>query len=611
MKGQESRGYKYSVRQNSLYALKIALAKERLLVWFVAVNIFLAVAVQVTAIFLPRTVVAQILGEAELRALVVTILAFGAAALFFWTISEYFGTMAHARSRNLRFWARREILAKVITTDFANVEDQNFLNLKGKALATSEGDAGATEQIYKTLQAFGINVFGFVVYVVLLAAINPLIMLLVAATAFFGVLARKWANKWRFANDDFEAASLKRIRYITRIGQDYSLAKDVRIFTMIPWLQDIYETNMRLAHNFAKKAQKRQLVADIVDAAAAFIREGVAYAYLIWQVLFGGMAVADFVLMFAAIGGFSVWVSGIFNEYGQLSRHSLAYCRFREYLEYPDKFKREDGESFAPEQNKSYELELKNVSFRYVGANEDTLQNINLKIAPGEKLALLGLNGAGKTTMVKLLCGFYDPTEGQVLLNGKDIRDYNRREYYNLFTAVFQEFNILPLSVGENVSQRVWDESDHERVKKCMELAGIFDKIETLPQKAETRLLREVNEGAAELSGGETQKLMLARALYKDSPVLILDEPTAALDPIAESELYNRYSDLCAGKTSIFISHRMASTRFCDRIILLDGKIIAETGTHEELLAKNGKYAELFEIQSKYYREDFSGGEAV
>ena len=244
------------------------------------------------------------------------------------------------------------------------------------------------------------------------------------------------------------------------------------------------------------------------------------------------------------------------------------------------------------------------MSYRYPEADRDTISHLNLTIAPGEKLAVVGLNGAGKTTLIKLLCGFLEPTEGQVLLDGQDIRQYNRRDYYKLFSAVFQKFVILPGTIAENVAQRRTEEGiDRDRVAWCIQQAGLTDKIASLPQGLDTKMVRTVYEDAVELSGGETQRLMLARALYKNGPVLVLDEPTAALDPIAEDDIYQKYKGMTAGNTSIFISHRLASTRFCDRILLLDHGSIAEEGTHDQLLAKGGKYAQLFALQSRYYQK--------
>ena len=227
---------------------------------------------------------------------------------------------------------------------------------------------------------------------------------------------------------------------------------------------------------------------------------------------------------------------------------------------------------------------------------------MNLTIHPGEKLAIVGLNGAGKTTLVRLLCGFFDPTEGHVLLNGRDIREFNRREYYQLFSAVFQEFSVLDVTVAENIAQTV-ENINYEKIHDCIEKAGLSALIQELPKGLDTHVGKEVFLDGVLCSGGQTQRLMLARALYKDGPILMLDEPTAALDPIAENDIYMKYNDMTQGKTSIFISHRLASTRFCDRIIFMADGTIVEQGTHESLLAQDGEYAKLFEVQSRYYQE--------
>ena len=252
--------------------------------------------------------------------------------------------------------------------------------------------------------------------------------------------------------------------------------------------------------------------------------------------------------------------------------------------------------------NQSYEICLDHVSFAYEGAERNTISHINLTISPGEKLAVVGLNGAGKTTLIKLICGFLDPTEGAVLLNGKDIRQYNRRDYYRLFSAIFQDFSILEASVAENVAQSI-DAIDLKRVRECIRLSGLTQKVETLPDGLNTKLGRLVYEDGVELSGGQTQRVMLARALYKNAPVLVLDEPTAALDPIAEYDMYLKYSQMTHGRTSVFISHRLASTQFCDRILFLEQGRIVEEGSHKQLLDQKGHYARLFELQSRYYQE--------
>ena len=232
------------------------------------------------------------------------------------------------------------------------------------------------------------------------------------------------------------------------------------------------------------------------------------------------------------------------------------------------------------------------------------MEHISFKIEAGEKIALVGVNGAGKTTLTMLMCGLLVPDEGEVLLDGHSVLEYNRDEMYTLFGVVPQTYHLLPVSLARNIAAADRNEEiDWDRLNRCIEIAGLTEKITSLPDGAETPLDRTVNDNGIELSGGETQKLLLARLLYRDPLCIILDEPTAALDPIAGDRMYHQYNEIAAHATSVFISHRLASTRFCDRIYLLDGARFAEVGTHDELMAAHGKYRELFEVQSKYYRE--------
>ena len=230
-----------------------------------------------------------------------------------------------------------------------------------------------------------------------------------------------------------------------------------------------------------------------------------------------------------------------------------------------------------------------------------------MKISSAEHLAVVGLNGAGKTTLVKLICGLTDPTKGRVLYDGVDLKEYNRKSYYKLFSAVFQQFSILPVTIAEIVAESVSERVDREKVEMCLKLAGLWDKVSTLPKGLESDYSKAIYDDGVEFSGGEIQKLLLARALYKSAPVIILDEPTAALDPISESRLYETYNSMMRERSTVFISHRLASTRFCSRILMLEHGSICEEGTHESLLARRGKYYGLFETQAKYYRDNPNG----
>ena len=391
--------------------------------------------------------------------------------------------------------------------------------------------------------------------------------------------------------------------YVVNRSKDMKLAKDIRIFGIGPWLTELYEKYTRLMQDFYVKAYRQDMWADLLDVALAFLRNGAAYGLLIAMALRGELTAAAFVLYFTAVSGFAQWVTGIFSGLGALHRESLDIAALREFMEEPELFRFGDGKPLSVKKDHLYTLELRDVSFRYPGADHDTLSHVDLTLHPGEKLAVVGRNGAGKTTLIKLLCGLYDPTEGQVLLDGEDIRQYDRRDYYRHFAAVFQQFSILAGTMAENVAQTTGENVDRPKMWDCLERAGIADKVRELPQVEDTHLGREVYLDGVDLSGGQLQRLMLARALYKDAPVVVLDEPTAALDPIAESDLYQKYNDLTGNCTSVYISHRLASTRFCDRVLLIENGGIAEEGTHEELLEQGGRYAYLFNIQSKYDQE--------
>ncbi|MCL2665039.1 MAG: ATP-binding cassette domain-containing protein, partial [Defluviitaleaceae bacterium] len=333
---------------------------------------------------------------------------------------------------------------------------------------------------------------------------------------------------------------------------------------------------------------------------------GAAYAFLTYLLLENKIGLGDFIMLFAAIGGLSGWIDGVVTEMSNLFRESLEQCYRRIMIDFPDISNFGQGVSI-PSMETAPEIRLENVSYTYSGSETPVLENVNITIKPGERIAVVGINGAGKTTLIKLICGLYRPTTGRVLMAGLDIREYNRDEYFTLITAVFQDIFLLAESIIENVSQQPPDTTDKEKAMQCLNKAGLTDKINALSNGAYTLLVREVHEHAVDLSGGEKQKLALARALYKDAPVMILDEPTSALDPIAENEMYRQYAALTEGKTSVYISHRLASTRFCDRIPFLDGKTVAEEGSHDMLMKANGIYSQMYSLQASYYTEKKEG----
>lgn len=599
---------KYNLWQNTGFMLRTSRKYAKSVFPLCIVLALLSAGKSVAELLIAPAILNKIELSASLGSVVFTIAAFALVLMLLSGLRSYvdtnalFGRIA-VRSQGIYL----SISRKYAETSYPNLLNTDFLALGEKASAACAGNSESSEAIWTTLTDLMTSCIGFIVYLALLTNLNLWLAALVAATTAVSYFASKRINEWGYLHRSEELELTKKIEYANKTATSREFAKDIRMFGLRGWLEDLWGSTMRLYSAFCAKRERKYIWANIIDIVLTFLRNGIAYAFLIGITVKNGLPASQFLLYFAALSGFAQWVVEILDKLSVMHKQSLDISTIREFLDWNEPFDLNGGERIAFEPNKQYEIRLDDVSFRYPKADKDTLSHINLTVHPGEKLAIVGLNGAGKTTLVKLVCGFLDPTEGRILLNGEDIRKFNRNDYYALFSAVFQEFSVLDVTVKENVAQCV-DGIDETRVWQCIDKAGLTEKIQSLPKGIETHLGRRVFKDGVEFSGGQTQRLMLARALYKNAPILVLDEPTAALDPIAENDIYQKYNEMTHGRTSFFISHRLASTRFCDRIIFVDGGKIAEEGTHDELLKNGGGYAYLFEVQSKYYRSDNQDG---
>lgn len=405
----------------------------------------------------------------------------------------------------------------------------------------------------------------------------------------------------RVSNEFMDECVMENIRfekYGTYIA-DYGTGKDIRLYGIAESLLRDWEKGSTVLHEKAKKRSRGWLKADtprlIMDDAVKFA----ANAVLIAAAISGAVSVGSISKYVSAVVKL-LWAVTYLSRTVMLAAANSQYLkRYFSYFDIPNNMykgsltveKRDDTE---------YYVEFRDVSFRYPGSESYALRHVNLKFRIGEKLAIVGQNGSGKTTFIKLLCRLYDPTEGEILLNGVNVQKYDYDEYMSVFSVVFQDFSLFAFSLGQNVAAA--KSYDLQRAEHCLQMAGMDERLKAMPQGLNTCLYKHYDKDGVEISGGEAQKIALARALYKDAPFIILDEPTAALDPVAEYEVYSGFSNLVGDKTAVYISHRLASCRFCDNIVVFDGGHIVQCGSHETLMTEeNGLYHTLWTAQAQYY----------
>ena len=493
----------------------------------------------------------------------------------------------------------QQLLDKRLAVDFETAESKEFNEQAYAVYDSLYRNKAEMKDSFLIWQRFLIALASAALYGSILWLQSPFICVLVllpTVTAFF---LQKKAHAFDRKMRLLAQAPGRKMAYVEQKATDLKAGKDIRLFDLSGWLLDILHKERRVSETYVNRWERAYLAANCVNAVLCFLRDSCAYVFLILRIVQGRMAVSDFVWYMAIVASCQQACASFLEQGELLGKLNQDYSRLRSFL---------DGwnhtffkGTYQDVKSKAVEIEFRHVTFQYPESSRPCLEDLNFRIRAGEKIALVGLNGAGKTTLVKLLCGLYRPTSGEILVDGRNVLEYDRECYYQMISAVFQNTSLLPLSIAQNICAAPEKERNLTKLRKCLALAGIREKVDSLPQMENTSLGKGIIENAADLSGGERQKLWMARALYKEAPILILDEPTAALDPLAEQEIYEKYMEMAQGKTSLFISHRLSSTRFCDRIFFLEKGRITQQGSHQKLLETGGAYARLFQIQSKYY----------
>lgn len=592
----------YTTGQNIQFTMSNMWKWDKFLVFLVAVQVPLKVLVQLSALYIVRLVISLIENKADPINFVLQVSFFAGVIFLLNAAGNLVTAKIQWRQHSIRFNYMAMVNRKTMDTDYENIENPDGMNKMQKAISTVTSETSATQTISNTVVYVASSILSILSLFTIITALSPVLLISITAITLIQHFINQSGYRWHYKSAEKWAPIDRKINYINYISGDFDRAKDIRLYGMKSWLQDVFNIVLGDRVKWYNKEKlssflRYDLNQGIINVVLC---NGITFIYLIRNVTGGRITVADAAFYFSAIGTLSGVIMDVIRSAGELHAASLSLCHLREFLDMPDLSNRGKGVEVP---HSAVEIQFSNVSFAYPQSDENAINDISFTVSKGEKIAIVGANGAGKTTLVKLMCGLYRPSAGSIKINGNEISQYNRDQYYEIISPVFQDIYLYPVSIAQNIA--LCDENciDRQKLIKTIDSAGLQEKIRRLPEGTDTYLLKGILDNAIELSGGEKQKLSLARALYKDGLLLILDEPTAALDPIAENEMYLKYSSFSEGKTSVFISHRLSSTRFCDRIFFVDGGRITESGSHDELMALNGKYAEIFNIQSYYYKE--------
>ena len=593
---------KHSITSNMFFLVKLVVRFDHKYPLLLLFRLLTELLLPVIATLLPTVAVAALTrggGPSTYLAAIISLTVFYAAMTFF-------GYYLHGcnNTKIVTFHSVRGmglIMEKVLSIDYCLLEPAEGQHRLGEALHAMSGSDHGVGGMLAELEPWLRSILGLLLYGSVAVALDwRLLPLLVLMTASNYILYL-WAGRRQMQDKNASDRAFRREDYLTTQAEEPANGKDVRLYRMEGWFLRALRACTKERRALWRASQVRYSARHVSDSLFLVVRDILVYTMLIRAFLAGEIDAAGFTFTAGVIAAFTAWLDGFSSSATILHMENPSVSSYRNFLELGNVRNHGKGTdisrlSFPPR------IELRDVTFTYPGADKPAIDHFSLDIRPGEKIALVGLNGAGKTTLVKLLSGLYRPDSGEIRVDGVLVEDFNILDYYKLVGTVYQDVNPMPYTVAENVACR--EDYDPARVWKCLDLAGLKESVEALPKGLDTSLTQKLEADGIDLSGGQKQRLMFARALYKDAPVLILDEPTAALDPLAEADMYEKYAQETADKTSLFISHRLGSTQFCDRVVYMENGHVAEVGAHRELLERGGAYAHLFEVQSSYYRDN-------
>lgn len=584
--------------KNMKFLLKLGIKKHKTLLVMYLMLIPIRVMLPYSTLWIPRVIVKGITKQYGLSETLGTLGSLILVFLLFSCGKDYLEGRLNWHKRSFVNSMLVSVDEKTMTTDYVNVEGNRGQLMRQKAI---NAVYAVGQNIFEKYSAFIISLFSLILYGTTISNVNIFLLLIIILTSFIEYVLTIRANRFRVGKNEELSEIDRKLNYIESNTTSVQAAREVRLYKMNQMMKEIHARCLAERIQVEKSINKKEEMYDVVKQISSVIRTFLSYGYLAYLVERKIITVDSFVLYVGIVSGISQWVADTLSHASEIEQMHVYLSDYFTYTDLEERTKEEN----QPTRNTIPKIQFDHVSFRYEGAREDSIRDISFVINEGEKIALVGNNGAGKTTLVKLLSGLYYPTSGKILIDGIDLIKLNREDYWRNIATVFQDIMLLPVTIAQNISSCINEEINVDLVEKCIDQVGMKNRIDAIPTGIHTFQLSHIINGAVDFSGGEQQKLWLAKAIYKSGNLLILDEPTAALDPIAESGIYENYTKIINHATSLFISHRLASTSFCDRIIFMSDGQIQEMGTHKELMELNGAYYEMYHEQSKYYKDNY------